>query len=94
MDEESLIHPMFDCDGSERSDCGVEEPDFENNEIPTLNERVEFRTMMRQELEIYDEQEACGNMKFVEKFLSANSNRAILVEEIQRFKYGCNIPQT
>ena len=72
----------------------MEDSDAEIDEVPTANDRATFRAMMQRALEIFDEQEACGNMKFVEKFMSSNASNGTLVEEIQRLKNQHTMPHT
>jgi hypothetical protein len=53
-----------------------------------------FVSMMQSAMDIFHEQKAMGNMKFVETFIAANAMNQTLVEEIQKRKNQRTMPMT
>ena len=89
-----------DSDDSDEEDMDPTAAD--QDRLVDLEEDVEedfedvdgFISDMQSAMDIFHEQEANGNIKFVEKFIAANVMNQRLVEEIQRLKNRCTMPLT
>jgi hypothetical protein len=53
-----------------------------------------FETMMKSVMDIYYEQKALGNTKFIEKFIAANAINQTLSNEVDRLRNRRTMPPT
>lgn len=65
-----------------------------DDETPAAIDVEGFVSVMQSAMDIFQEQRAMGNLKFVEIFIAANARNRTLVEEIQRRKNQRTMPMT
>ena len=93
------IRKESDANSDSESDIDPEALDedvlvmIEDEPTPQINTE-EFVSIMGSAMQIFHEQEAVGNMKFVEAFIASNGMNRTLIEEIQRLKSRQTMPMT
>ena len=87
--DETSVDLMSDSDSG--SDSKESMGHIEEDLLTTLEEEnppsynyPQFKSNMHRAMEISDEQEARGNVRFVQKFIESNASNQTLVEEIQQ----------
>ena len=89
-----------ESDAESESESDIDAEAIDEDKLATIEEEPAeidtkgFVSMMQSAMDIFHEQKANGNIKFVEKFIAANAMNQHLVEEIQRLKNRHTIPLT
>ena len=94
-DPEAVVTHTLDVDDRESidSESEIEEEELLDDYLPSIQEDPKpeinteaFEIMMKSVMDIFYEQKALGNTKFIEKFIAANANNQTLSEEIDRLR--------
>ncbi|KAJ6018382.1 ATP-dependent DNA helicase PIF1 [Penicillium canescens] len=89
MQDTTLASPL-DSSGSESE----QDEEDDQEAVPLEIQVAEFRTVMQEAIEIFEDQVAKGNEKFVERFIASNQINRTLVEEVKHRRNMRSMPRT
>ncbi|KAJ6093841.1 hypothetical protein N7499_003172 [Penicillium canescens] len=89
MQDTTLASPL-DSSGSESE----QDEEDDQEAVPLEIQVAEFRTVMQEAIEIFEDQVAKGNEKFVERFIASNQINRTWVEEVKHRRNMRSMPRT
>ena len=84
------LEPEFD---SSESDSERDDTDDQET-VPVDTQIAEFRKMMQDAMELFEDQVAKGNEKFAERFMASNQMNRTLVDDVKQRRNMRSMPRT
>ncbi|KAA8641707.1 uncharacterized protein ATNIH1004_011843 [Aspergillus tanneri] len=91
MQDSTLSSLLYSSESESEQD---EDGDDDQEAVPMEILVAEFREVMQNAMNLFEDQVAKGNEKFVERFIASNQMNRILVEEVKRRRNMRSMPRT